>query len=168
MKNTKLYIMTGLPYSGKSTLTKKLVERFSFSVASMDEVIDENNFEIAEMTQEDWNYVYSEGYERLKKMLTEGKTVVLDLGNLKRSERDTARRIAESMDIPYKLIYVNTPPEEIKRRRLQNIETKERGHLEDVSMERALNMFQEPTEDENPIIYNQDMDLEKWIKENIN
>lgn len=168
MKNTKLYIMTGLPYSGKSTLTKNLVDRFGFSVASMDAVIDEKNYEIEEMTQDDWNYVYSEGYKRLEKMLTEGKTVILDLGNLKRSERNTARKIAESMNIPYKLIYVNTSPEIIKERRLQNMETKERGHLEDVSMQRALKMFQEPTEDENPIIYNAEIDLEKWIQENIN
>lgn len=164
---TKLYIMCGLPYSGKSTLTKKLVEKFNFSVASMDEVIDERGFEITEMAQEDWNYVYTQGYERLKNMLSEGKTVILDLGNLKRSERDTARRIAESMDILYKLIYVNTPIEEIRRRRLKNTETKERGHLEDISMERALNMFNEPKEDENPILYNSEMNLEKWIEANI-
>lgn len=34
-------------------------------------------------------------------------------------------------------------------------------------MERAINMFETPTEDEKPIIYNKDIDLEEWIKKNI-
>jgi predicted kinase len=162
-----LYILTGLPYSGKTTLTKELVNRFGFIKVSMDDIIDEKGFEIEDMTQEDWNTVYSEGYEKLKKLLKEGKTVVLDLGNLKRSERQTARNIAESLEENFKVIYLNVPVEEIKKRWEINEKTQERGQLEEVSLKRALDMFQEPTEDENYITYNQQMDLDKWIEENI-
>ena len=162
-----LYILTGLPYSGKTTLTKELINRFGFFKVSMDDVIDEKGFEVEDMTQEDWNTVYSEGYEKLKKLLQEGKTVVLDLGNLKRSERQTARNIAESLGKNFKVIYLNIPVEEIKKRWEINEKTQERGQLEEVSLKRALDMFQEPTEDEEYIIYNQQMDLDKWIEENI-
>lgn len=162
-----LYIMVGLPYSGKTTLRNELMKRFGFNYVSMDDVIDEKNFSVPEMTQDDWNYVYSRGYEKLKDELSEGKTVILDLGNLKRSERDTARNIAASVNVPYKLIYVNTPKDEILRRWRENQESKVRGHLEKESFNKALDMFQEPTADENPILYNSDMDLEAWIKENI-
>lgn len=162
-----LYILTGLPYSGKTTLTKELVKRFGFSSVSMDDVMDEKGYEVEQMTQEDWNMVYSEGYERLKKLLSEGKTVVLDLGNLKRSERKTARQIAESLGSGYKLIYLNIPVSVIKERWAKNEETKERGQLEQVTLDRALGMFEEPTSDENYIIYNQTVSLDKWIKENI-
>jgi len=162
-----LYILTGLPYSGKTTLTKELVNRFGFVKVSMDDVIDEKGFEVEDMTQEDWNTVYSEGYEKLKKLLKEGKTVVLDLCNLKRSERQTARNIAESLGKKYKVIYLNVPLEEIKKRWEINEKTQERGQLEEVTLKRALDMFQEPTEDEDYITYNQQMDLDKWIEENI-
>lgn len=167
MIKTTLYVLCGIPYAGKSTLTKELVKRFGFKVTSMDEVMDEKHMDSETMTQEDWNEVYSEGYERLKKNLQEGSSTILDLGNLKRSERNTARAIAESLGAGSKLIYINTPVEEIMARRSRNQETRERGHLEEVSMKRALDMFQEPTEDENPIVYNQETNLDQWVKDNI-
>ncbi len=167
MSKQSFYIMCGLPYSGKSTLTKELVKRFGFSVGSMDAILDERNFEVEKMTQDDWNYVYSEGYERMKQLLKEGKTVILDSGALKLSERNTARAIAADFGVPVKLIYINTPRQETQRRWLENQTTKERGHLEEVSLNRAIDMFNEPTADENPIIYNHNMDLDQWIKDNI-
>ncbi len=162
-----VYILTGLPYAGKTTLRKELVKRFGFSVASVDEKIDKQGFKVEQMTQDNWNLVYSQAYEELRQLLSQGKTVVLDIGNLKKSERNTARQIAESKGASYKLIYVNTPKEEILERRQRNLQSKERGHLADVSLKRALSMFEEPTADENPILYNQDMNLDDWIKKSI-
>lgn len=162
-----LYILTGLPYSGKTTLTKELISRFGFSSVSVDDIMDERGCEVEQMSQDDWNSVYSEGYEKLKKLLSEGKTVVLDLGNLKRSERKTAKQIAESLGSQYKLIYLNVPVSKIKERWTKNEETKERGQLEEVTLNRALDMFEEPTPDENYITYDQSVNLDKWIDKNI-
>lgn len=167
MSEQTLYIMTGLPYAGKSTLTKELVQRFGFKIASVDEVLEEKDYDIEKMTQEDWNYAYSEAYRRLKEYLTTGISVILDIGNLKKSERETARSIAKNLNIKHRLIYVNTTPEQIRERWLKNQETKERGRLEDVSLKRALDMFEPPTPDENPVIYNQQINLEEWINQNI-
>ncbi|QQS39108.1 ATP-binding protein [Candidatus Woesebacteria bacterium] len=162
-----LYILIGLPYSGKTTLTKELTKRFGFSGVSMDDIMDEKGYEVEEMTQDDWNIVYSEGYKELKKLLSEGKTVVLDLGNLKRSERETAKNIAKSLNVGSKLIYLNTPLNEIRARWERNEQTKERGQLEEVTLKRALGMFEAPSADENYITYNINMDLDEWVKENI-
>jgi predicted kinase len=167
MAKQTLYIMTGLPYAGKTTLTTKLVKRFGFSVTSVDAVIDENGLDVPKMTPKDWNFVYSEAYERLKRLLKEGKNVILDLGNLKRSERNTARNIALSLYVPFKLIYVNTSKDEVFKRWLKNQDTKERGHLAEESFNKALDMFEDLDEEENHIIYNMKMDLTTWIKENI-
>ena len=168
MADGTLYIMTGLPYSGKTRLTKELVKLLGFKVVSMHDVMDEKGYDPETMTQENWNEVYSAGYDQLKEYLKIGCSTVLDLGNLKRSERNTAVEIAESIGAKHKLIYINTSVEEIKRRRLVNQQTKERGHLEDETMEKAMSMWEAPTSDENPILYNQDIDLNKWIEKNIN
>lgn len=162
-----LYILTGLPYSGKTILTKELTKRFGFSSVSMDDIMDEKGYEVEEMSQEDWNTVYSEGYNKLKRLLTEGKTVVLDLGNLKRSERKTASQIAESLNVSSKLIFLNVPIDEIRKRWERNEQTKERGQLEEVTLKRALDMFETPTPEENYITYNQSLNLDEWIKDNI-
>ena len=66
MTKPTLYILTGLPYSGKTTLTNELVKRFGFKTASVDDVMDERGLDSDTMVQEDWNAVYSEAYERLK------------------------------------------------------------------------------------------------------
>jgi len=162
-----LYTLTGLPYSGKTTLTEELVKRFGFSSVSMDDIIDQKGYEVEKMTQEDWNLVYSEGYGKLKKLLLEGRTVVLDLGNLKRSERKTAKEIAESLGSDHKLIYLDISIDGIEDRWKKNSNTKERGQLERSTLDRALNMFEKPTPDEDFVIYNQDMDLDKWVETNI-
>jgi len=162
-----LYIFAGLPYSGKTTLTKELVKRFGFSSVSMDDIIDQKGYEVEKMTQEDWNLVYSEGYGNLKRLLLEGKTVVLDLGNLKRSERKTAGEIAESLGSNHKLIYLDVSVDEIEARWERNKTSKERGQLERATLNRALKMFEKPTPDENFIPYNQNMNLDEWIKTNI-
>ncbi|MEK7503952.1 MAG: ATP-binding protein [Patescibacteria group bacterium] len=167
MTKPTLYILTGLPYSGKTTLTNELVKRFGFKTASVDDVMDERGLDSDTMVQEDWNAVYSEAYERLKVNLTKGDSVIFDMGHLKFKERETARQIAESVGAKHKLIYINTSPDETRERWARNETTKERGQLSDRGMKVAFSQFQEPTADENPIIYNQQMDLDAWIKESI-
>jgi len=78
--------------------------------------------------------------------------------------RENARNIADGLGVTHELIYINTPKEEILRRRQQNEKTKERGHLDQEMMENAINMFDEPTESEHPIMYNHRVDLDHWIE----
>lgn len=162
-----LYILCGLPYSGKTTLTKELVRRFGFAVVSVDDIMDKYQMHSDTMSQEDWNKVYSEGYNNLKGLLKKGKTVILDVGNLKRSERNAARDIAKSLRVQYKLIYLDASEKEIKQRFHKNAQTNDREQLSDSTLDVALNMFQEPTEDENPIVYNESIDLDKLIDMNV-
>lgn len=135
-------------------------------MASIDDVLEEKDFEVEGMTQEDWDFVYSSTYQKLKKLLQEGKTVIFDCGNLKKSERQTARDIAESLNKKHKLIYIKIPELEIRNRWLKNQVTKERGHLEEVSLNKALEMFEEPGLDENLLVYDQPSPLEEWIEDN--
>ncbi|OGG17670.1 hypothetical protein A2721_03125 [Candidatus Gottesmanbacteria bacterium RIFCSPHIGHO2_01_FULL_47_48] len=167
MSKLTVYILTGLPYSGKTTLIRELVKRFGFKVASMDEIMNEKHMDPDTMSMDDWGKVYSEGYNRLKKYLSEGYSAVLDCGNLKRNERETPKQIAESLGANWRLIYLNISKEEAKERWMKNHSTKERDELTDQTMNAALDMFVEPTPDEGAIIYNQQMDLDQWIKENI-
>ncbi|MCB9823965.1 ATP-binding protein [Candidatus Nomurabacteria bacterium] len=166
MKPT-LYILCGLPYCGKSTLTRELVKRHKFEVCSVDNQIDKYKMDTDEMTQDDWNLVYSEAYENLKKDLRAGKSVIFDMGHLKRSERNTARAIAKDCGVNHKLVYINTPKEEIEKRWEENETTKARGQLSRKGLDTAYGFWQEPQVDEDPILYNNKMDLNSWIKKYI-
>jgi predicted kinase len=162
-----LYILTGLPYAGKSTLRKRLIDRYGLSYVSVDELIDRRNLDTEVMTQDDWNSVYSETLEGLKYRLANGENVIVDIGNLKRSERDAVRSIGAEYSVDPKLIYINTTKEEILNRRSRNEETQERGQLTESLLNRAFDMFEEPQADESPIIYNQEIDLDEWLQVNI-
>lgn len=166
--NNTLYIFCGLPYAGKTTLRKALVKRFGFDVVSIDEIMkDHGMWDKEKVTQEDWDIAYSETYKILKKLLKKGKNVIFDSGALEFHEREVARQIAEDAGSVHKLIYVNTPRDEIIKRRSENEKTKVRGHVKDYLFKRTLGMFEEPSSNENPIIYNAQMNLENWIKNNI-
>src|SRR5215471_597441 len=112
MNKQKLYIITGLPYSGKTVLSRELMKRFGFGYASVDDEITNGNYEVTEMNQQDWKDVYFRAYEKLERLLCDSKPVVFDGASLKRSERQNLRNIAEKCGAESVLIYVNTSPDE--------------------------------------------------------
>ena len=167
MNTQIMLIITGLPFSGKTTLTRALVKRCGFTVASVDEVLREGKYKVEKMTQKDWESVYSEAYARLKARLSSGESVIFDGGSLLKSERKTLKEISKKVNIPHKLIYVNTPRIQIDQRRLENMKVKKRDYVKKKTMSIALSMFEEPSKRENAILFNEDTDLESWIKENL-
>lgn len=169
MSEVSLYVLAGPPYAGKTTLRKELVKRFGFEVVSIDEINSERGIglEVRPIPQEDWNITYSEAYRRLKELLNAGKRVVFDGANLPLHERQTPKQIAQSLGLQSRLIYVQISEEEAGERRLRNLQTKERGHVDDETFKMALEMFEEPTPEENPLIFNSKMDINEWIEKNI-
>lgn len=168
MPTNTLYIMTGLPYSGKSTLARELAKRFGFVIVSVDKIMDrENMWRAGHPTQSDWNQAYSEAYKSIEKQLKQGKNIVFDCGNLPRHERETPRSIAQNLGVESKLIYLKIDTTELSKRRQENELTKKRGHLDDEEMEMARKLWEEPKPEENPIIFSQKSDLDEWIKDNI-
>lgn len=162
-----LYIITGLPFAGKSTLAKELMKRFDCERTSVDKMMNKRHLEAQFMSQDDWDLVYREAYEELETLLRLGKTVAFDGGTLLKSERNTVRTIAEKCGVPFKLIFVDTPKEVIIKRRQKNLVTNERDHIVDEVMDTAFNMFEEPTEDEMPIPYHESDDLDQWVKDTL-
>lgn len=160
----KLYIMTGLPYAGKTVLRKALVQRLHFEAVSVDEIMNERDmWREGHPTQEDWNAAYTEAYRRIEDALRQGETVIFDCANLPYHERANARAIAEKLGVQSILIYINTSKDEIIKRRSRNVETKLRGHLNDEMMSRAFMLFEEPTKEERPILYYQHFNLDEWM-----
>ena len=149
-------------------LTKELVRRFGFKKVSVDDIMDrEDMWRKGHPTQNDWNYAYSEAYDNIKRYLKQGNNIIFDCANLPYHERETSRGIAKSLGVESKVIYLNISKEEILKRRAKNTVTKERDQLDKEQMKVAFDLFDVPKPEENIIVYNQKMDLERWIKENI-
>jgi predicted kinase len=167
MAKPTLYIVTGLPYAGKSVLSRELVRRFGYGYASVDDEITSGGYDVTVMSQPDWDDVYTRAFAKLEGLLRSGRTTVFDGGSLRRSNRQSLRDTACACGAEALLIYVNTAPEVAAQRRVENLATRERAHLEAETIATALAMFEEPAPDEQPCIYNAAVDLDEWIDANI-
>lgn len=167
MDNQTLYIVTGLPFSGKTTLITQLIKKMNLQVVSVDEFLSKDQYIIEDMTQNDWNKVYSQAFEKLERMLQKGQSVVFDGGSLLKSERDCLKGIAKKLGVRSKLVYAKTNVNEIKKRVEENRRLKKRDDVEDKTLEKAIKMFEEPTGNEDAIIYHFSQDLNNWINKNI-
>lgn len=167
---TKLYILCGIPFSGKTTFARKLVAAKHFTRIDFDDVLFElygHDITSDKMQQKDWDIVYAEMYKRLRSSLSDGQTVIHDTGNFTKSERDVVRKIAEEMGIEAITILVDVPVEIARQRLVRNRETKERFNIPDDEFESTLKEMERPTQDENHLVFPIDSDFEKWVEGNI-
>ena len=146
-----LYMITGLPYAGKSTLARSFAAR-GLSVASFDAVMDAAGLSPESMSADDWDSVYSTTYAQLAALLVSGDAV-LDGGTLLRSERDTAREIAASVGAETILIAAEASAAEVRRRWRANGLDAKRGQLPRETLEWALEMFEPPSPEERPLTW---------------
>ncbi len=75
-----------------------------------------------------------------------------------------ARKIAKDAGFQTKVIYIELPKEVIWKRWMENSKTKTRFHWPKEEFERNFKEFEEPSPDEDVIIYDQKTPIEKWIK----
>ena len=165
----KLYILCGIPFSGKTTLASELVKRFGFIRIDLDEI----KFELfgadkkdGDMDKRDWNYVYEEMYKRIDTELKAGKTVIHDTGNFTKKERSEVRQIADRLGIETITIFTETPVEVARQRLVVNKNTHLRFDVDQKVFESTLAEMQSPTADENPILFHYNESVETWINEN--
>src|SRR5713226_7177230 len=166
MNSPILYIMCGLPFSGKTVLTNELSKRFGFQIVCIDTIREEKGFSWEDndkVTSDDWKNIFDESYARTLRYLGEGKSVIYDSANQDRVSRDRLRKLAKSGNFESKVIFVDMAVDEVRKRWLKNQETKERFHLPEKFLQAAIDTFEKPTPDENVLAYHQSMDLETWI-----
>lgn len=99
----KLYLLCGIPFSGKTTLAKEIVRKLGYTRIDLDDIKFElhgTDVKDEELKQEDWDVIYQEMYKRIKTSLKEGQTVIHDTGNFTKYERGLVRKIADKLNIP--------------------------------------------------------------------
>ena len=106
----KLYIMVGIPGSGKSTYAEKYLSQTA-TIFSSDKIRgellgDEND-------QSNKELIFSTLYSRIREHLLEGKDAVLDATNVNRFERArTLNNFTDIEDVERIAVFVNTPLDE--------------------------------------------------------
>lgn len=167
---SKLYILCGIPFSGKSTLANELSKRFGFTRIDLDEVkLDLLGKDIKDelISQDRWDRIYQLMYRKIEEALKEGKTVIHDTGNFTKYERSLIRNIADKAGIEYHTIFVYTPINIARQRWLENKKTNKRFYISEKSFQDAVAEMEPPGEDENSITYDTSEPLDQWIAKNL-
>jgi predicted kinase len=165
MKEAHLYILCGLPFSGKTTLANELVSRLGVSRVAIDDINGERGVWDDEtgLSPEEWTNTYQEAYRRINLLLKQGKSVVDDSVNYARELRDRLRAIAERHGAATTVIYVDVPLAEARRRWLENRQTARRADVRDSDFANVVEHFEVPTEDENVLLYDGTISAAAWI-----
>lgn len=146
-----LFIITGLPASGKTTLANKIIKERKALLLSEDEWMEKicNSYYNEEVKERIVNFQF----EFAVKILKAGINVVMDGGYWSKEERDMLRNLAKKASADFKLFYTKASLEELKARALKRNETLAKEfQMKIEDLEFAYNKFQEPTFEEEFIL----------------
>ncbi len=166
----KLYILCGIPFSGKTTFAKAIVKRYGFQRVDLDEVkfkLYGKDIKDEDLQQEDWDKIYQQMYSEIKEYLEDGQTVIHDAGNFTKYERDLIKKIADKLNIESITIFVDIPIEVARERLIRNRNSHKRFDISDKSFNAAVAEMEKPTSEENNLIFQENDNAEEWITEKL-
>ena len=163
-----LYIMCGLPFSGKTTLARALANRCDCVHLDLDAIARRKNlFPEEGINDEQWGQVFREVYRQVTTLLTSGKSVICDAVNYDRVGRDRLRRIAQRSDSSVYVIYINLSIQELEQRRQANQAYHQRPPVRDKDFVELATEFEVPTTEENVLVYDGVQSIPEWMKDHI-
>ena len=163
----KLYIFCGIPFSGKTTLSKEVVEIKKYKRIDLDEIkfaLSGQKIKDSEIDQSGWDRIYQEMYKQIEEQLSRGETVTQDAGNFTKYERDLVRNIAQKIGIEAVTVFIDTPYNVAKERLLANRNETKRFDVPDEDFESTVKEMEPPDEKEKHITYKSGTPVEDWIK----
>lgn len=148
MKVSTLFLICGLPGSGKTTLAKQL----------------EVDRQALRLTPDEWmNRIVEDGFDEEKRAIVEsiqleiatrcltlGINVILDFGFWSRKERDTLKSLTANIGARIELHYLNVPMEELIRRLNERNAAlpEDTFHVSESQLRLWASWFEVPSEDE--------------------
>jgi predicted kinase len=159
MQNSQktLFILCGFPYAGKSYIAKQLLEKADAAFVSIDDIFHAHGFDWDSNNLPDtegWEQIFAESYEKTRHALMDGKSVLYDSTNQTRVSRDKLREVAHSAGAEAKVAFIKTPVEVVWQRWEENQRNPNRSIVSKNLVQQTIDMFEEPSEDENVIIVN--------------
>jgi predicted kinase len=152
-----LLFTCGYPFSGKSTLTNAIGERFGFEVVSVDAQFEAD-------TIETWLDAYLAAHRALDEALKGGRSIVFDSVGHTRKHRDRLRRRAGQYGAESLAIWLCVSVAEADQRRQVNALDPVRAHVPDEGFDEIVGQFEPLRADEAHLTYRPTEDIATWIE----
>lgn len=163
----KLYILCGLPFSGKTTLAKKIAEYTGGKLIAFDqlwlELEKDTNVASSLKGDEGWRLTRRVAKERIAESLKNSRSVVYDDTNVRLEHREELREVARQHGAIPVVVYVDTPSAMREEREKKNLVTKRRHDVKLVNSRKALAQFEEPGPPEDVTVFSSENNLEEWL-----
>ena len=142
-------MLSGLSFSGKSTIGQSLTKSFEASVVSLDAINEERGLQGGQgISLAEWRATHDLAHERTEKLLRAGLCVVIDDSSSPRSLRDEWRTTASVIGARFDLVYVHADPQMIRNRVRLNREDPTRPDVIDAVINEHSAQFEPPVIDE--------------------
>jgi predicted kinase len=161
----RLYVLCGLPFSGKTTLARQLASQLDLVHIEVDAVHQERGLLAAGQPIEraDRFAAYLRSLRRTASALQQGRSDVFDATSHRREHREQLRRLAKEYGAMMTVIYLDVPREEIVRRRAEIRRSSARPDVPEMDFDRVVQQFQPPLEREGAIRYAPGEPVEAWL-----
>lgn len=159
-------LLVGLPYSGKTTFAKEIIKSPNFKHINIDQLKwDAGYMSVGDDDVPDtaWTSIFETADNLIKEYLSNGFSVVCEYAWITKSWRDRARSVATAVGCDTKTIYVKLDPRIIIERWKQNAEAKNRFQWPEKEMQDIFQSFEEPTSEEDVLIYDQSIAPTDWL-----
>lgn len=162
-----LVAMCGIPFSGKTTVARELSDRCGLALVSVDGIVGELGVEIGPdgIEHRGWARAMAVGFDRTRNLLAEGTSVVYDHANHSRRNRERCRRIATQNGAAFRLVWVDTPVAEARRRLLANRANPWRADVPDASFREIVAQFEPPLDEPEVIRVSPGIGLDEVVRE---
>ena len=160
-----LYILSGLAFSGKSTLAKRLAEHVDAELVSFDPLWVENESKIPDL-KEGWQFIRELAKEKILSYLQSGRSVVLDDTNPRREHREEFVKLADQVGAKSLVVFVDTPISVIRERMKGNLKDPQRHDVSKENFKNNVSQLEKTGEDEKHLVYLPTNSVENWLRNN--
>lgn len=165
MKRQRLYIIFGIPFSGKSTLVRELVRQRGCRAIDIDAINTARGVGNADapITPEDWEISFASARTQLDDALAAGASVAYDGHVWSRAQREDFRALASAAGADITFIYLDIPEAVARERWKANRQTAQRHDIPDDLFTQAVELMEPPDETESVKRYNGVAPVETWV-----
>ena len=141
-----VYVLCGLPGSGKSTYARELEKSGALRLTLDEELFRRFGREFESGYEEKERATKEELKTSLLENVATGRSVILDYGFWKKAARDEYRNLIQQHGGEWRLLYFKVSPDELKKRLvLRNVTDQTNNHHIDESLlEKFIGEFEEP------------------------
>ena len=163
-----LYLLCGMPFSGKTTIGKSVAQHLEIFYISLDEINEARGLLGGEgIPVEEWEKTHHLAMEQLKNLMPYQHDIILDDTNCFRWLRDRFRNLAAGYNYQTTIIFLDIPYAEIEKRIAANNKTQTRNKVKPEIIEQMNQTFEPPQVDEKTIGYI-GQPINEWIAQNFN